>query len=288
MPPSKRDIFAALDRLAAAEEKFRKEDFLAPVAQGTEVQVRIAGIVCRLRVEPAEFSGWGVFRAVSPSVARLQRLARLAERQRYLELFPQIRLVVLTMIDGRCLAINAHQGDRRFRLMGPVPIMLAEEVQMFDTVNSRFDGTQFWFEGLNALRDPGIAAYLRESLPRMVAPAALARPGISAEERLAYATHYRLKLAEQQAAEVALREALRDRTEERLRDALAHAGADLADYRELADSYQVRYYVDGHQHMSVVGKRDLTVQSAGICLSDEDAHFDLASLVGVLREYHDA
>ena len=70
----------------------------------------------------------------------------------------------------------------------------------------------------------------------------------------------------------------------RLRDNLSHAGARLVDYLERTDSFRVTYLVDGQQYTSSVDKRDLTVQSAGICLDGTDRNFDLASLVGVLRE----
>jgi len=108
----------------------------------------------------------------------------------------------------------------------------------------------------------------------------LSRAGLTAEERTAYALHYAPRLQ----AEI---DARRDRVEERLREALAHAGAELKDYLECADTYRVTYEVDGQRHVSVVDQNDLSVQVAGICLSGEDRHFDLQSMVGVLREAHE-
>src|SRR5436309_1795113 len=101
-----------LQRLAAAEEAFLTREFLAPSVRGGKVQVRIAGVLCRLDIVPADSEGWGVFRPVSHSAARLARPARLVERQRYLELFPMLRLILCRRERGEWLAIPAHQADQ--------------------------------------------------------------------------------------------------------------------------------------------------------------------------------
>src|SRR5262249_49559514 len=134
-----------------------------------------------------------------------------------------------------------------------------------------------WFERLDSRRDPGTAAYLRQALNDVAEPEKLSRPGLTPEERTAYALNYwpRYEASE---------EARRDRTEKRLRTALEHAGAEYKGYLEHKDSFRIEYEVDGVRQVSVVTKDDLSVQVAGICLSGEDAHFDLQSLVGVLRE----
>ncbi len=267
----------ALERLAAAEERFLQGEFLAPVLRGAGVRVRIAGVVCRLRFAPADFEGWGVFRPLSHAEARLVRPAGLAERQRYLDLFPLVRLVLAGRAGRQWSALPAHRADRRLRVAGLVPVHLVEEGQPFEVVLARCDGAQFWYEGPEPRWDAGAGAYLRQNLERMTDPEQLDRPGLTAEERAAYAVNY---LERARAAE----EARRDRNEERLRQALAHAGALLKEFVERADVYTVRYEVDGQEHVSAVSRADLTVQAAGICLSGRDGDFDLQSLVGVLRE----
>jgi hypothetical protein len=207
---------------------------------------------------------------VSHTAARLTRTANLAERQRYLELYPLVRLILCRRDGGKYLATPAHQADGRFRLTGLVPVHLVEEAQPFEVVEARFDGAQCWFERLDPRRDPAVASYLRQALQDAVAVEKLCRPGLTVEERTAYALVHG--------------PAERDRTEGRFRRALAHAGADLKGYLERDDCFRVEYVVDGERHVSVVDKHDLSVQVAGICLSGEDGRFDLQSLVGVLRE----
>jgi len=267
----------ALARLAAAEERFVSSEFFAPVVRGGVAQVRIAGVVCSLRIQPADFAGWGVFKPLSHSEAKVVRLAKLAEQKRYLELFPLVRLILADQQGGEWLASPAHRGDSRFRIDGLVPVRLVEDAQLFEVIETHFDGSQFWFAGPDGRWDPSMAVYLREHLDRLTPPDKIDRPGLTAEERLAYAQSYWPHFE-------ASEEGQRSRDERRLRDALAHAGADLKGYVERQDVYTVTYEVDGQRHVSAVAKKDLAVQVAGICLSGEDEHFDLQSLVGVIRE----
>jgi hypothetical protein len=261
-----------LDRLAGAEDRFLHSEFLAPALPGGVVLVRIEGVLCRLRLG-ADFRGWGVFRPTSLSTAVPVRRATLAERQRYLDLLPRRRVILCRPLKNQWLAWPAHHGDRRFGAPALFPVRLVEEAQPLDVAETRFDGAQSWFERLDPRADPAAAAYLRQALNDLTPPDQLRRRGLSAEERAAYGVLFARG-----------RDLLRDHTEDRLRDALAHAGAELAGYVERADGYRVEYAVDGERHVSLVDKGDLSVQFAGICLSGEDRHFDLNSLVGVLRE----
>ncbi len=291
--PRKPDVRQLLGRLAGEEERFLQGEFLAPAVPGGVVQVRIGGVVCRVRIEPADFEGWGVFRPASMTLARLVRQAGLAERRRYLDLFPLVRLIVCRRIGRRWHGTAASLGDGRFRIDGLAPIELAEEVQPFDVVAARFDGAAFWFDDLDPRRDPGTAAYLREALAARTEPGELARPGLTPEERSVYELAYWELAGPPPAREGRARPQRADREGEapaedpvlrRLRESLSHAGARLIGYLERADSFRVTYRIGDQEFTSAVDKNDLTVQVAGICLSGEDQKFDLASLVGVLRQ----
>jgi hypothetical protein len=267
-----RRVRELLDRFAAAEERFLRSEFLAPALPGGVVQVRIEGILCRLRLD-GHYKGWGVFRPTSPVAATRVRCATLAEQRRYLDLLPRRQVILCEPHAGSWEAWPAHHGDRRFGPPTLLPVRFVEDGQAFEVVETRFDGAQAWFDRTDACGDPAAATYLRESLRQDMPPQRLQRRGLSGEARVAYAQVF----ARRQAVR-------RDHTEDRLRAALAHAGAELGGYVERADGYRVEYAVDGQRHVSVVNKDDLAVQLAGVCLSGEDGHFDLASLVGVLRE----
>jgi hypothetical protein len=257
-----------------------------------------------MRTTPADFEGWGVFRPTSHTEANLVRQASLAERRNYLALFQLFRLIVCRRAGNTWFGSAASFGDARINIEGMAPLRLAEEVQLFDCVRSRYDGSQFWFEERDMRHDPGASAYLRAALAEQTPPQDLERHGLTAEERAAYELNYwqlvqppevdleedepqpnalhRRRSKRHRPGEPAAREA--DPVRRRLRESLSHAGAQLVDYLERGDSFRVRYRIGGREYTSSVDKADLSVQVAGICLSGEDEKFDLASLVGVLRE----
>jgi hypothetical protein len=170
------------------------------------------------------------------------------------------------------------------------PVGLAEEVQPFDVIQARCDGVQFWFDQLEPRHDPATAAWLRSSLDAMTPPEELRRPGLTLEQRAAYELRYWQAQKPEARTQADLagepHVPLRDVMRERLRASLSHAGAELIDYLERSDGLMVSYAIDGQRYTSSVDKDNLTVHSAGICLSGRDSDFDLTSLVGVMREAH--
>jgi hypothetical protein len=303
-PDNRPDVHKLLNQFAAEEQEFLGREFLAPALRGGLINVRISGVLCRMRTAPPDFEGWGVFQPTSHTEANLIRQASLAERRNYLGLFPTFRLIVCRRAGNTWLGSTASFGDARINIEGMVPLRLAAEVQLFDCVRCRYDGSQFWFDERDMRHDPGAAAYLRAALADQTPPPDLERSGLTAEERAAYELNYwqlvqppdvdpeedepqsnalhRRRSKRLRPGEPAAREA--DPVRRRLRDSLSHAGAQLVDYLERGDSFRVRYRIGGREYTSSVDKADLSVQVAGICLSGEDQKFDLASLVGVLRE----
>ena len=275
-------IHDLLDKLEGDERRFVGTEFLAPMVGRGPVLIRIANVVCRLRVAvdlPRDFRGWAILQARSINEAAFIRSATLSEQSTYLRLFPPTRLILAAPADHSWLALPAQRGDARLRIEGAVPVQLTEDgLERFETIIARFDGHWFWYERRDASRDPALAAYLRSQLsaPELIKPQDLHKAHLSREEREAYAFARELRLQADQ-----------DRIEGRLQAALDHAGATYRSHVECGDVFVITYEVNGRTHTSTIRRDDLSVETAGICLAGQDRRFDLTSLVGVLREAHD-
>ena len=263
-----------MQKLAAAEDHFVGSQFMSPVIRNAPVRVRIEGVIVNLRVErPKRFEGWGIFRANSFKTARRVREPSLEEKDRYLKLFPAIRLVVCQREDDRFYGILANK-DNRFTINSTVPINLPEDIQVFETVVARFDGAHFWFETIDMSANPAVAVFLQEQLAKETDPDKLKMPGLVPGDRAAYAIAFIRRM-----------ELKKDQKEEKIKDALRRANAEFRSYVDRGDTYTVEYIVDGETHRSTIAANDrLDVHTAGICLAGGDRSFDLQSLVAVIRQ----
>jgi hypothetical protein len=246
-------INALLARLIAAEDALMATEIIAPTVPGGRIQTRIDGLIRQFRVEPREFEGWGRFRPRDARHAALVGAASAHRVEAWLRLLPVRRLRLVAPLRGRTwLACD----DR------PATVHLVEEGRPFDPIVAR---DRCWFERIDRREDPRIAERLREAAAERLALERLRFPGLTPEMRAAY--------------EIAC-PAPDHRA--RLQDALAIGGGVLDDYHDHGELWTVEWTGrDGQRHSSAISPGDLTVLSAGICLSGRDGDFDLQSLVGV-------
>jgi hypothetical protein len=277
MRKTRTNFSTSFAKLAAEEEAFFGSNFLCPVIKNHPLRVKLGGVVLNLKITAPktriEYEGWGIFKATTISAARYVREASRGEQAQYLKLFPIVRLILCARDEEQWMALAANSGDSRFHIRGLVPVRFAKDLQTFDTIQTRFDGKNFWFDRIDSSSSRKNAAFLRDSLILETDADSVAISGLTKEEKRAYAIAFLREI-----------ENKKDKNEERIKLAIERAGAEYRSYVERGSSYMVEYRVDGALHHSVVEKDTLEVQSAGICLSGGDRAFDLQSLVGVLRE----
>jgi hypothetical protein len=274
------DIRKLLSHLAAQEEQLQETSFLAPCVHGGQVRTRVAGLVYTFTPRPRDFEGWGIFQPVSDDTAQLKEEPALSQIAEYMQRLPPVRLRLARALQRQSwLAYPVNESDARQRwgAAKPVPVHLVTDGAPYEPVVARWDGSACWFEELDRRADPMVTDRLREAQQQVVLPEALQFKGITPEMRAVY------DLAVQRAEKFqALMQPRRD--EDRLREALRLGGGTLREFRDRGDFWLVEWTTrDGERHTSAIGKRDLTVVSAGICLSDRDRDFDLQSLVGVVE-----
>jgi len=295
------DPLSLIKRFSDDERNLASVLFLAPYVPGGKIKVKLKSVVYDLTVTDAgplaEHGGFGLFQMTEPGKARYVEAPKREMTDAYLKLLPRVAIVLIEEFETHWWGLQANPSDTRFMFREPVPLRLPERPLSFQQVYARFDGNTFWYHGENRRRDPVVARKLREAIGEDLSPDALRISGANPSELLAYRViyfdkHPELAPPKPQETPVQARHQLqaRPRTDlDRLRDALTHAGARLDGYWATGDgssSVFVRYSVDGHNHTATVNLDDLSVMSAGICLSGRDRDFDLTSLVGVMREYH--
>ena len=274
------DIKRLLDSISKQEDQLHSTYFVAPCVRGGQVKAKVAGLVYTFTPDPREFEGWGVFLPLDEKIAGVAEEADLHLISEYLKLLKSVRLRLVHSLHHRTwLAYPVNESDARQRWGAPRPVMvhLVEGAADFEQIIARWDGSTFWLEEIDRRADPEIADLMRKALRDVTPPESIQFKGITPEMRAAY------NLATQQ-AEGFQHIIQRHRDEERIKNALRMAGGSLQQFHERGDYWIVEWTTsDGELHTSAIARRDLTVISAGICLSGRDRDFDLQSLVGVIE-----
>jgi hypothetical protein len=265
-----------IDRLAYDEAALRGQAFLAPLLRDGRARVRVRGLIYELGVARAQ-PGWWLCQAIDAARADVVDAAQPWQRGAYLAIWPVLRLVLIERLrddDWVALAFNPSDAFQRFGIHGPLVIRLVEGGQPFERVIGRVEGATVWYDEQDRRSDPAMAELLRDALAAGQATPSIA--GLGPGERAGYAL-----LTERRVTAMAMRDAAR--TDRCLRDALMVGGARLIGYETSAGVLRVTWERDGQRSVTLVNT-NLDVVSAGICLSGADQHFDLASIIGVVRD----
>ena len=272
------DIRKILNQLAAQEGKLLDTQFLAPCVRGGKVRTWIGGMIYTFKPQPRNFEGWGIFQPVNQKIARVVDEPNLPQMAEYLELLVPIRLQLAYVLQGQtwlAYPINESDAKQRTGLVKPVPVHLVSESSQFEPIVARWDGHSWWFEEIDRRADPLASEKLRAALKQLTFPEEVRFKGMTPEMRTVY------ELVAQNLKDFDPK--LLD--EKRLQRALKMGGGELQDFRDRDDYWLVEWTSrTGERHSSAIAKNDLTVMSAGICLSGLDKNFDLQSLVGVVED----
>jgi hypothetical protein len=291
------NIRRLINQLGAQEKLLSETEFLAPCVKNGSVKTAIDSIVYCLQPQPADFEGWGIFQPVDNNTAAVVDEPTLPQIAAYVHLLKPLRLRLVCSVRGQTwLAYPVNESDmqQKFAQAQPIVVHLVTEGSQFEPIIARSDGKGWWFDEVDRRSDPQITVKLNEFLRQLTPPEEINFAGMTPEmlttynlawQRTAvYEQRKQARLAARGKGEATSRN-IHHSPQRRLEKALKQGGGELETFRDRGDFWQVEWRTrDGMQHTSAIGKSDLTVISAGICLTGGDRHFDLQSLVGVMEQ----
>jgi len=270
-----------LKKVADAEKKAMDERFVAPCVRGGRVRTRIEGLIREFSPVPSNFEGWGIFKPCDVKKAMFLEEAVL-EREDYLNHLQKLRMRLSFRLTGSTwLAYPVNEGDarQRFGEARPVPVFLVDDGGPFDQILVAFDGASCWFVENDMRGDPQITDRMIDAYNKAVVPKDLQWSGMTPEERICFELARNPEMNPEA-----------PKTDEMLiKDALKRGGGSMVSYTDRGTEWAI-CWTDGQgtRHNSTISKSNLTVVSAGFCLSGTDRRYDLQSLVGIAEKRHNS
>ena len=272
------DIRKILNQLATESAQLLDTQFLAPCVGGGRVRIGFKSMIYTFQPQPQNFEGWAIFQPINEQIAAVVDEPSLPQLAEYLQLLVPIRLHLACVLQGQTwLAYPVNESDvkQRTGLAKPAPIHLVKGGSQFDPIVARWDGRSWWFDQIDRRADPRPSEELRAALKKLTFPEEVRFKGMTPEMR----TVYELAIQNLKDFDPKIVD------ERRLQRALKMGGGELRGFCDRDDYWLVEWTSrNGERHSSAIAKNDLTVMSAGICLSGEDSNFDLQSLVGVVED----
>jgi hypothetical protein len=279
-------VLDMISQAASRETEDLKKRFIAPVHGGCPViRVSIGGLIKTLPVRPQDFEGWGMFecRGRKNKTARMVREPSYEEIRGYLSRLPsmKLRLCLCPGDDSNWIAYpcNEESMRKRFGSAEPVVVRLVDGASKFDSIIARHDGIKWWFDSIDMSDNLLIIDEMRNLSSSDTPVESIRISGMTPEMRKAYDINKNpVPVTGAPDVEIPMTD------EERVAHALERAGGRLLSFVDRGDRWAVEWETSTRErHSSAINKEDMTVMSAGICLSGEDSKFDLQTLVGVVE-----
>lgn len=286
-----------IEELGKTSNTLQERVFVSPVYRNRWVATRIDKIIYRFKIRNAQ-PGWYRFQPISQNAAKRIGEAEFSEIEGYLKILDTLRLVMVRREGDVIFGVPFKGNKYGFEPTQIFPVYLAQDdmAMDFDEILCRFDGANVWYETVPMNNDPARSEYLRTALNERTVPGEIEFTGLRFEDKIAYAVRHQLMLDEEEAIRKAEREARKAAQEAhdrelmrnsrvRIQRAVEHGGGVFKSFTERGNNFTVTYTVDGDEYTSQIAKdRNLTVLTAGFCLSGRDRDFDLTSLISVIRE----
>jgi len=266
-------LFEALNRL----EQHTLRPFIAPIldSETTEVFIVQDGFPYTFRVRNWPVGWWKM--DAHPTLEHMAELDREATPEEYLRFLVSLRHINVIMLyplsdtTWLCTPYNASDASQKgWKEAIPRPIHLVRGQPVpLDPVSAGVLGGNLLFHLYPFLS--------RETTPDMLRARALVQDRLDTLR----------KVREQARQQQALLED-RKRVEGEFRYQLSLVGAELLDWSNASDGYNVTWEYGGARHTATISRSGMAI-SAGICMEGTDSEHDLASLALAMqraRELH--
>lgn len=270
-----------LIRDVSIEEGEISSEFISPtIAIDTQkVSIRVCGMIRSFILKNNKIEGWNVLRGKQTS-AEIIREASIYEINSFTESVKNFKMILISKVrESSWLAYPSHTES--FEKAGfeikPYLIHLVKNGSTFDEVYSCFAGS-FWYIDHTGL-DYLIKENIDFSLKSLVLPENLKIKDLPRSYRTVYEIVFS-KLENSTPEKIA---------EKKINNILNLTKGKMVKLSEHSkDSWSVQWKDSrGKLVITQITKKDFRVNSAGYCLSGDDAKFDFQAVAGLRQTYYD-